>query len=277
MLSIIYGIFAAFSWGAADFIGGIAAKRTAAYRVLYLAEIASLVPFLVIAILIHEPFPPIVDMAWGALASLIGLAGLTILYRALADGKMSVTAPVSALLAALVPVIAGLFMLGIPALATILGFGLALGAVWLISQSDSANWRVTLSDLRLPLFAGIFFGFYFVLINNATQHAFFWPLVSARFAGFAAFGLYALFTRQPALPPRDLWSYSALNGIIDIAGNAFFVLAARGGRMDVAAVLGALYPASTVFLAWVFLKEKISRIQALGIALAFAAIILFTL
>ena len=79
------------------------------------------------------------------------------------------------------------------------------------------------------------------------------------------------------MPPRDLWGYSAVNGIIDIAGNAFYVLSAHAGRMDVAAVLGALYPASTVFLAWIFLKEKISRIQALGIALAFIAIVLFTL
>lgn len=277
MLSIIYGILSAFTWGAADFIGGIATKHTAAYRVLFLAEIASLIPFIALALITHETFPPLVDMFWGAFASLIGLAGLTILYRALADGKMSTTAPISALLAAFVPVIFGLFTLGVPRFTTIIGFGLAFIAVWLISQTDSTNWRLNFADLRLPLLSGIFFGFYFVFINNATQHAFFWPLVSARSAGFIAFGLYALLTRQPALPPHDLWGYSAINGIIDIAGNAFYVLAAQSGRMDVAAVLGALYPASTVFLAWIFLKEKISRVQALGIALAFVAIALFTL
>src|SRR5678815_1787602 len=152
-------------WGAADFIGGIATKRTAAYRVLYLAEIASLIPFIIFALLTHEPVPPRVDLFWGALASLAGLAGLTILYRALADGKMSTTAPISALLAALVPVLFGLFTIGIPALTTLIGFGLAMGAVWLISQTDSTSWRLNLSDLRLPLLSGIFFGFYFVLMN----------------------------------------------------------------------------------------------------------------
>jgi uncharacterized membrane protein len=277
LLSIVYGILSASMWGAADFIGGIATKRTAAYRVLYLAEIASLIPFIIFALLTHEPVPPRMDLFWGALASLAGLAGLTILYRALADGKMSTTAPISALLAALVPVLFGLFTIGIPALTTLIGFGLAMGAVWLISQTDSTSWRLNFSDLRLPLLSGIFFGFYFVLMNNATQHAFFWPLVAARSAGFFAFGLYALITRQPALPPRDLWGYSAVNGIIDIAGNAFYVLSAHAGRMDVAAVLGALYPASTVFLAAIILKEKISRTQAMGIALAFIAIVLFTL
>ncbi|HXD11137.1 MAG TPA: DMT family transporter [Anaerolineales bacterium] len=282
MISILYGILSAASWGAADFIGGIATKRTAAYRVLFLAEVASLFPFLITAILIREPVPPIRDLVWGAAASLVGLAGLTILYRALADGRMSITAPISAMLAAVVPVIFGLLTLGIPAPATIIGFGLAFGAVWLISQTDALNWRLplqglrNLSDLRLPLFSGIFFGFYFVLIHNATQHAFFWPLVAARFAGFVAFGLYALITHQPALPPRDVWGYSIVNGLIDIAGNAFFVLSAQAGRVDVAAVLGAFYPASTVLLAWILLKERVNYVQATGIALAFAAIVLFT-
>ena len=277
LFPILYGILSAASWGAADFIGGIATKRTAAYRVLYLAELASLIPFLALALILREPFPPITDLLWGALASLVGLAGLTLLYRALADGKMSITAPISALLAAFVPVIFGIFTIGIPSATTLTGFGLAFGAVWLISQTDALKWRFTFTDLRLPFFSGIFFGFYFILMHNATQHAFYWPLVSARLAGFVAFGLYALITRQPALPPRELWGYSIINGLIDISGNAFFVLSAQAGRMDVAAVLGALYPASTVLLAWIFLKEKISAIQTLGIALAFVAIILFTI
>jgi drug/metabolite transporter (DMT)-like permease len=272
LLPILYGILSASAWGAADFIGGIATKRTAAYRVLYLAEIASLVPFTALALLTREPFPPIAELLWGALASLVGLGGLVILYRALADGQMTIAAPVSGLLAALVPVLVGLFTLGLPPLNTLMGFGLAFSAVWFISQSDSANWRVTLADLRLPLLAGIFF-----LLHTATQNAFFWPLTFARFAGFVVFGLYALITRQPALPPRNLWIASIVNGVIDIAGNAFFVLSAQAGRMDVAAVLGALYPASTVLLAWLFLKERIRPVQGIGIALAFAAIVLFTL
>lgn len=106
-----------------------------------------------------------------------------------------------------------------------------------------------LSDLRLPLLAGIVFGCNFVLLYNATQNAFFCPLT---FAGFMAFGLYALFTRQPTLPPRELWPVSIVNDVIGIAGNAFFVLSAQVGSMDVAAVLGTLYPSSTVLLAWIF-------------------------
>lgn len=282
MLSIFYGILSAGTWGAADFIGGLATKRTSPYRVLFLAEIAGLIPFTALALLTREPIPSTLDLLWGAISSLVGLTGLTILYRALADGQMTIAAPVSALFAALIPVIFGFFTLGAPSLATMTGFGLAFLAVWLISQTDRSSWRFPLrglrrfTDLRLPLLSGLFFGLYFIVIHRATLNAFFWPLVMARFAGFAAFGLYALITRQPAMPPRDVWGFCLINGVIDIGGNAFYILSAHAGRIDVAAVLGALYPASTVLLAWIFLKEKISLVQTLGVFLAFIAIVLFT-
>jgi len=282
LLSILYGIASAATWGAADFIGGLASKRTSPYRVLFLAEIAGLIPFTALALLTREPIPSTLDLLWGAISSLVGLAGLTILYRALADGQMTIAAPVSALFAALIPVIFGFFTLGAPSLATFGGFILAFLAVWLISQTDKANWRFPLrglrsfADLRLPLFSGLFFGLYFIVIHRATLNAFFWPLVMARFAGFAAFGLYALITRQPAMPPRDVWGFCIVNGVIDIGGNAFYILSAQTGRIDVAAVLGALYPASTVLLAWIFLKEKINWTQTFGVILALIAIVLFT-
>jgi drug/metabolite transporter (DMT)-like permease len=284
LLSIIYGIVSAATWGAADFIGGLATKRTSPYRVLFLAEIAGLIPFTALALLTGEPIPSTLDLLWGAISSLVGLTGLTILYRALADGKMTTAAPVSALFAALIPVIFGFFTLGAPAPATMMGFGLAFLAVWLISQTDQTHNRRfplqglrSLRDLRLPLLSGLFFGLYFIVIHRATLNAFFWPLVMARFAGFAAFGIYALLTHQPAMPPREVWGFCLINGVIDIAGNAFYILSAQTGRIDVAAVLGALYPASTVLLAWIFLQEKISPVQTFGVLLAFIAIILFTI
>ena len=277
MLSILYGITSAATWGAADFIGGLTSKRTSPYRVLFLAEIAGLVPFTALALLLREPMPSAGDMLLGAGSSLLGLTGLLILYRALADGKMTIAAPVSALFAALIPVVFGIVTLGIPSVPTLIGFMLALLAVWLVSQTDMTSWRFNLLDLRLPLLAGLFFGSYFLVIHRATLNAFWWPLAAARFAGFIGFGLYALVARKPALPPRDLWGFCIVNGVLDIGGNAFYVLAAQAGRIDVAAVLGALYPASTVLLAWIVLKERITWLQGVGVILAFIAIILFTL
>ena len=283
MLSIFYGILSAATWGAADFIGGLASKRTSPYRVLFLAEIAGLIPFIVLAILLRETVPPVIDLFLGAVSSLLGLGGLLLLYRALATGQMTIAAPVSALFAALIPVIFGFLSLGLPPISTLIGFALAFAAVWLISQTETTDWRSLLKglggldNLRLPLLSGLFFGTYFLMIHRATLNAFFWPLVAARLAGFLAFGLFALVTRQPALPPREVWGLCLVNGVVDIAGNGFYVLAAQGGRLDVAAVLGALYPASTVLLAWIVLKERINWLQMAGVLLAFAAIVLFTL
>ena len=224
-----------------------------------------------------ETIPPAADVLWAALASLLGLAGLVFLYRALAGGQMTIAAPVSALFSALIPVIFAIFTTGLPSTTTLIGFILAFLAVWLISQTDGMNLRFSISDLRLPLTSGLFFGLYFIALHKATLHAFFWPLAISRVVGVLALGLIALLTRQPAMPPRGLWGIVILNGFLDIAGNGFYALAARTGRLDVAAVLGALYPASTVLLAWLLLKERLSAIQTVGILFAFTAIILFTL
>ena len=277
MVSILYGILSAATWGAGDFIGGLASKQTTPYRVLFLAEIAGMVPFTLLALLLREPMPPATDMLIGAGSSLVGLMGLLFLYRALASGQMTIAAPVSALFAAFLPVVFGFFALGAPSATTLIGFVLAFTAVWLISQTGMTNWRFNLWELRLPLLSGFFFGLYFLTLHRATLNAFFWPLAAARFAGFVALGIYALIARQPGLPPRNLWGLSIVNGLLDIGGNAFYVLAAQTGRLDVAAVLSALYPASTVLLAWIFLKERITWLQTLGVLLAFIAIVLFTL
>ena len=277
MLSIIYGLISSTTWGAADFVGGLASKRANPIRVLYLSEMAGFIPFMLLAIILREPLPSAGDFLMGVISSLIGLAGLIFLYRALAEGQMTIAAPVSALFAALIPVVFGSFTLGLPSVPTLIGFGLAFLAVWFISQTDSTNWRFSISDLRLPLISGFFFGFYFIAIHKATLNAFFWPLTAARFAGFVALAIFALFTRQSPMPPRETWTLCILNGVIDIAGNGFYVLSSHTGRIDIAAVLGALYPASTVLLAWIFLKERISFVQMLGIILAFIAIVLFTL
>jgi len=178
---------------------------------LYLAEIAGFIPFMLLAIILREPIPSAADFLWGAFSSLIGLMGLIFLYRALAEGQMTTAAPVSALLAAFIPVIFGSITLGFPSTPTLIGFGLAFIAVWLISQTDSTNWRFSFSDLRLPLLSGFFFGFYFIVIHKATLNAFFWPLTAARFAGFVALGLFSLFTRQPAMRPRETWTLCIIN------------------------------------------------------------------
>jgi drug/metabolite transporter (DMT)-like permease len=278
LLSILYGLISAIGWGAADFTGGFASKKSSPYQVIFLAEIAGLIPLVTLALLSRESLPDLSALLWSALASTVGTLGLLILYRALADGQMAIAAPVSALLSAVIPVLVGAFTEGLPRLITFLGFGLALASVWVISQNgEIKGLRINFRDLRLPLISGLFFGSYFVLIHQATVDTFLWPLVSARLTGTLVMIAYASLLRKSSmLPKRELWPIVMLGGVLDVVGNGFYVLAAHSGRMDVAAVLGALYPASTILLASVFLKEKIARLQAFGILLALVAIILLT-
>lgn len=278
MLAVFYGLLSAFGWGAADFTGGLASRSSKPYQVLFLAEAAGLVPLLALALLLREPLPDLSVWLWSASASVVGTVGLLFLYRALAEGHMTIAAPVSALLAAVVPVMVGGLLEGLPGRLTVLGFLLALISIWIISQNgERRNIRLNLQTLRLPFAAGLFFGFYFVMIHQATREAFFWPLVSARLAGTVVMSIYALVVRGPALPARSIWPLVALGGVLDVTGNAFYVLASRLGRLDVSAVLGSLYPASTVLLAWILLKERLTPRQWIGILLALAAITLLTL
>lgn len=213
------------------------------------------------------------------IAGSLGTIGLLLFFVAMTRGAMSVAAPVSALMAALLPVMVGIFLDGFPGWFASLGFALALAAIWLISRSDgrAANLRLHLADLSLPLIAGVCFGFYFILMHRGSQGGLFWPMVSSRSGGVIAILIYTLVTRQAIRPPAAAWPLILLNGLLDVSGNAFYVLAGHYGRMDVAAVLSSLYPGSTVILANLLLHERINRMQFIGILAALAAIIFLTL
>jgi len=272
---ILLGLLSALTWGAGDFNGGLAVKRSNPYGVIAVAHAVSLLLLLIAVAIFGEPIPPLHDLLWGAASGLAGGVGLMLLYRALAEGRMSVAAPVSAVVAAALPVSVGLLQDGMPAILVLVGFVLALTAVWLISGGEGLAIRF--NDLRQPVIAGIAFGAFFIFIERASQTSLLWPLIAVRIVSVSTMLGYALLTRQDWVPKRESIVPVLLSSILDTLGNAFYALSARTGRLDVAAVLGALYPGATVLLAWVFLKEKISRIQTFGILLALGAIILLTL
>lgn len=272
---ILLGLLSALTWGAGDFNGGLAVKRSNPYGVIAVAHSLSLLLLLLLVPIVGESVPPLRDWLWGGVAGLAGGVGLVLLYRALAEGRMSVAAPVSAVVAAALPVLAGLLKDGLPGHWTLAGFALALAAVWLISGGEGLVIRF--DDLRQPVIAGIVFGAFFISLERASQTTLIWPLVAVRIVSTSAMLGYALLTRQDWMPKRESLVPVLLSSLLDTLGNAFYALSARTGRLDVAAVLGALYPGATVLLAWVFLHERISRIQAIGILLALAAIVMFTL
>ena len=276
MLTIFFGLLSALTWGAADFNGGLASRRTDAHVVVICGQASGMALLLALAGLSREAVPSMTAWLWGGAAGLCGGIGLSILYRALASGRMSVVAPVSALLAAIIPVLVSAVVEGFAGRWTLLGFALALAAIWLISRGeDGTTFRF--GELRLPLAAGLTFGLFFVFMHQAGSESVLWPIVASRITSIASLLVYALVTRQPWHLSRSRWPLIILSGILDVGGNAFFILAGQIGRLDVAAVLGSLYPGSTVALARLVLKERITRLQAIGILLGLASILLIAL
>jgi uncharacterized membrane protein len=275
MTAVVLGIAAALTWGAGDFNGGLAVKRSNPYGVVAVAHTVSLLLLFVMVVIIGKPIPPLHDLLWGGASGLAGGIGLVLLYRALAEGRMSVAAPVSAIVAASLPVLVGLWQDGLPGIWVLSGFVLALVSVWLISGGKGLNIRY--ENLRLPITAGIAFGVFFIFMERASQTTLLWPLIAVRIVSVSTMLGYALLTRQDWIPKRESIIPILLSSVLDTLGNALYALSARTGRLDVAAVLSSLYPGATVLLAWVFLKERLSRIQAIGVLLAIGAIILLTL
>ena len=279
MLSIIYGILSAATWGAGDFAGGLSSRKVGAYRAVFYADFIGLLILSVAYFVYREPFPSTTGWINSLLAGALGSFGLLILYHSLSIGQMSIAAPVSALFAALLPVIVGAITEGLPSAIQLIGFVLALAAIWLISQGDGKFHISRLSDLRFPILAGVGFGSYFIFIHNAAgdPNSFLWPMIISRAAGTVLVFFMVFARRETFVIPHDARGLVLLNATLDLTGNFFYILASKTGRLDIAAVLSSLYPGSTVILAWLLLKEHLSRMQLVGILLALAAIFLFTI
>jgi drug/metabolite transporter (DMT)-like permease len=273
--AVFFGLISAITWGAGDFSGGMAVKRTNPYGVVIGAHSISLILFVLLGFVAGEPIPPIRDWLWGGAAGIGGCIGLTLLYISLASGQMSVAAPVSALVAAALPVLVGAFSEKLPGWGVLIGFGLALAAVWLISGGVGLEFQF--EKVHLPFLAGVGFGAFFIFLHMGSSLSILWTLVATRIASITCLLIFSVVTRQPWMPTSDSWLPIIMSSLLDSAGNAFYALSARMGRMDVAAVLGSLYPGSTVLLAWLILKERISLFQMIGILVALIAIVLITL
>jgi drug/metabolite transporter (DMT)-like permease len=272
LAAVVFGLASALTWGAGDFSGGLASKRAPVFGVMAIGHGVGLLLLIVLALLWGEALPATADLGWGLAAGLAGAVGVAALYRALAIGQMGMVAPLSAVLTAALPALFGVLTQGLPGARTLAGFGLALLAIWLIAGTGAASGAR--DGLGLAVLAGGGFGLFFILVHRAGASAVFWPLVAARIGSFGlvlplAFGKRPLLGGEPRLLVPIL-----LSGALDVAGNAFFVLAGQAGRLDVAAILAALYPATTVMLAALLLGERVLRVQIIGIVAALVAIAL---
>ena len=276
LLAVFYGLASAVGWGVGDFCGAVATKRNSAFSVIVVSQVLGGALLLVLALLLGEILPPQGDMVLGAIGGVCGSFGVVAFYTALARGRMGVAAPVTAMVNAILPVMVGFFSEGLPLAQQFVGFGLALVAVWLISRGGS-DGPIRLQELGLPIAAGVGFGLFFIAVDRVSESAILWPLVSARLASIVVLAAVAALRRQRLMPAVGQLYLVALAGSCDAGANALFALATRIGRLDIATVLSSLYPAGTVLLAGLILKERLTPKQWVGVAAALMALVLIAM
>ena len=275
-MAYLFALASAGIWGVADFFGGVATRRGSVIPVILLSRITGVV-LLAVVVMIFRADPHLSDLAWGAGAGLVGATGLALLYRALAVGAMATVSPVTAVIAASIPVIAGLALGERPSRQAALGVALALIAIALISfeskESDSRGGPRGRA-LGIAALAGLGIGAFFVFLSRADPAAGLWPLFASRLASLCLFLAVATALRAPFLPRGAALNPALAAALLDVVGTVLFLLSVYRGPLALVAVLTSLYPASTVILATVVLGERLSLMRVAGLTLSAVAIAL---
>jgi drug/metabolite transporter (DMT)-like permease len=280
-MAILLALTAAVLYGAADFLGGFASKRASTLSVLVLSQLVSVATVLAALYV----FPPATvdraDLLWGAGAGLIGGMGLVLFYRGLATGTMSIFAPITGVTSIVVPVVAGLLAGERPRPTPLAGILLAAISVVFVSMAvvpRGADGRLAIRaaisgrELATALSAGLAFGCFYVAIKHASPTSGLWPLFAARGISVAAYAMLALATGRTLRASRAVLPIIAWTGLVDMVANICFLLALDRGMLSVVGTLTSLYPAATVVLARIVLRERLGAVQGVGLGMATVAV-----
>lgn len=291
----VAALLAALLWGGGDFAGGFATKRGSPLQIIAIAQGLDVLLLIATCAWQHTPLPSATALLWGFGGGLLNGLGLICLYTALAMAEMGLAAALAGLLTAALPVIADAFLEGMPAPRQLAGFLLAAVAIWRIAAAPTdAPREQQRRSLILASLAGLGFGLFLICSRQASREALLWPLLLSRLAGVLVALLLLAIYRQPVARNVETTSSGAelravlawqpvtaavvwlgfIAGVLDLAGNLLYMWATEIGRMDVAAVLASLYPASTIVLALMLLRERPTRGQAVGMGLALVALLL---
>jgi drug/metabolite transporter (DMT)-like permease len=270
------GLLSAASWGGADFVGGMGSRRAPALLVVVSGDFVSLLILLAICCAMRLAAPAPHELLCAALAGAVGAVALTVFYRALAMGAMGLTAALTGLLTALIPVLFSISKDGLPGMPTVLGLATGCAAIWLITRTPSSGGAGTPPKaLLMGAAAGLGFGAQLILFKMASGGGILWAMTTSRAAAVAA-----LLVVLAAMPPKGPWRGFWLTGIaaatLDTLGTLLYMRTALLGRLDVAAVICSLYPAGTILLAALVLREWPTKRQMAGMALALGAVVLLS-
>lgn len=269
IIPVGFSLAAVSAWGTSDFLGGYASRRASAFPLTTIAHGSGMLLITAIALATGATFPSAHAAKWALLAGSSGGAALAIFYRALAAGKMGLTAPVAAVLGAGIPTAFAIFTEGMPGNLRLLGFVLAGVGIWLISRSSDGTKT---EGIGMAVLSGVGFAVFFMSIKQAGEGSALWIAVCSRVASFVLTGLVVVATRDFSRIGRTPAVMGVVAGVLDISGSVLFVRASQLGRLDTAVVLTSLYPVITVLYARVFLKEKLTRWKTVGMVAALAAV-----
>jgi drug/metabolite transporter (DMT)-like permease len=275
--ALVLAMASSLAYGAADFLGGVAARGAHVLRVVAIAAPASLLVELLLWPAVGADFAT-GAVAWGAASGLASAVSFALLYRTLAIGPMSVLSPVTALVSAALPVSVGLLQGEHLSGLAVCGMTLALVAIVVVSGgSDARGLRPSRAALALAFGAGASIALQLICLNQAPDDSGVAPLIVGRAVSSAVVLSAALALRGRLGETRPSLPASAAAGALDSLANFAFLFAVRDGELAVVAVITALYPAGTVLLARVVLTERIGRTQLAGLGLAALAVSLLAL
>jgi drug/metabolite transporter (DMT)-like permease len=285
-VAVLLGLGSAITYGTADFIGGLVTRRNPVARVVLISKTGGLLLYL-------AAFPLLIGAeltarvwGWGLAAGLAGSVGIGFLYRGLARGRMSVVAPITAVVSAVMPIAFGLAIGERPTSVQLVGVAVAMLAVALVSappgpatsegHRGAPSERLNRAGVPDALASGVGIGAFLILITRAGDDSGSWPLVAARVGEIAVMAAIVALTRAGIRPDPGTGKAVVTAGALDAAANLLYLIGTRLGLISVVAVLTSLYPAATVLLARVFLRDLLSRGQLLGLGLALAGAIMLT-
>lgn len=277
MTTVLLALLGAASYGVSDFIGGMFGKRASAWAVAATGGVGGAAASTVLALL-HSGDPTAGDLAWGAGAGVGAGVGTAFLYRGLASGRMGVVAPVSGVLAVVLPVVVGVVTGERPGALVWLGIVAAVPAIWMVAREPSRTaGEATGTGARDGVLAGIGFGGLFTCLGQIPDSAGFWPLVTTQLVGLLVIAVAATVLGATWVPRHTAAWGGVLAGLLGGVATWAFLLATQHGLLSVSAVLTSLYPAFTVVLAALVLREHIHRLQAWGLALGGVSVVLVAL
>jgi drug/metabolite transporter (DMT)-like permease len=272
--TVLLALGAAVAYGLSDFLGGVVSRRTSVWPVAFTACLGAAIGTLVLALLVpgHADGH---DLVWGLVAGLGSGTGTAFLYRGFAAGRMGVVAPVSAVGAALLPIVIGVVVGERPSVLVWLGILVALPGIWLVSREPTADDAPggAAAGLVDGVLAGLGFGLLFAALGQVPDSAGFWPVMGTQVVSCVTVAVAALALGGDPVPRRTLQWGGLGAGLLATLAVVGFLLARQQGLLSVAAVLTSLYPAFTVLLATLLLGERLHRAQSLGLLLCAVTVV----